>query len=173
MFKYALFDYIPQRRLRKSSFETRELDRMILAFKDGRKFATSWAAREIYKALKYANLNNFILVCCPASCQRTQVRRYRRFSKELCELLGISNGFDYIKVIMKREKKHISKNTDIDQSSNIEIDRKFFRGKKVLVFDDICTSGKTSQTFIEQMEMAGAKVKMAMFLAKTKQVCNY
>ena len=115
MFKYALFDYIPQRRLRKSSFETRELDRMILAFKDGRKFATSWAAREIYKALKYANLNNFILVCCPASCQRTQVRRYRRFSKELCELLGISNGFDYIKVIMKREEKHISKNTDIDQ----------------------------------------------------------
>ena len=71
---------------------------------------------------------------------------------------------------MKREKKHISKNTDIDQSSNIEIDRKFFRGKKVLVFDDICTSGKTSQNFIEQMEKAGAKVKMAMFLAKTKQV---
>lgn len=28
---------------------------MILAFKDGRKFATSWAAREIYKALNYAN----------------------------------------------------------------------------------------------------------------------
>ena len=31
---------------------------------------------------------------------------------------------------MKREKKHISKNTDIDQSSNIEIDRKFSEERK-------------------------------------------
>lgn len=169
MLKYALFDYVPQRRLKNASFETHELDRMILAFKDGRKFATSWAAKQLYNILKHAKLKKYILVCCPASCQRTQVRRYRRFSKELCELLGIVNGFDYIKVIAKREKKHISRNTDIDQTSNIEIDRKFFRGKKVLVFDDIYTSGRTSRTFIEQMEKVGAKVKMAMFLAKTKQ----
>ena len=40
--------------------------------------------------------------------------------------------------------------------------------KRILLIDDICTSGRTSDTFKERMESAGAHVRMAMFLAKTK-----
>ena len=39
MMKYALYDYIPQRRLRKASFETRDISRRILMFKNGNKTA--------------------------------------------------------------------------------------------------------------------------------------
>ena len=140
MLRYALFDYIPQRRLKRASFEIMETDRMILAFKDGRKFATAWAAKQVSKAFREMNFDNTIFVCCPASCQRTQVRRYRRFSNQLCGSLGMVNGFEHIKVV----------------------------GKKVVVFDDICTSGKSSETFVRLLEEAGAIVKLTMFLAKTK-----
>ena len=170
MLRYALFDYIPQRRLKRASFETMETDRMILAFKDGRKFATAWATKEVSKAFRAINFSNIIFVCCPASCQRTQVRRYRRFSNQLCENLGMVNGFEHIKVIGKRAKKHIHSNNkcDIDTQSSLDIDKEFFSGKKVVVFDDICTSGKSSESFVKMLEDAGAIVKLTMFLAKTK-----
>ena len=104
------------------------------------KFATAWAAKQVSKAFREMNFDNTIFVCCPASCQRTQVRRYRRFSNQLCGSLGMVNGFEHIKVV----------------------------GKKVVVFDDICTSGKSSETFVRLLEEAGAIVKLTMFLAKTK-----
>lgn len=37
-----------------------------------------------------------------------------------------------------------------------------------MVFDDICISGKSSETFVRLLEEAGAIVKLTMFLAKTK-----
>jgi adenine/guanine phosphoribosyltransferase-like PRPP-binding protein len=36
------------------------------------------------------------------------------------------------------------------------------------VVDDITTTGRTANAFIERMESAGAHVRMAMFLAKTR-----
>ena len=42
------------------------------------------------------------------------------------------------------------------------------RGKKVLVVDDIVTTGKTANAFIDMLQTAGADVRGALFLAKTK-----
>ena len=47
MFKYALLDYVPQRYLRRASFDTLENDRFILDFKSGRRYATDKASRLI------------------------------------------------------------------------------------------------------------------------------
>ena len=136
------------------------------------KFATAWAAKQVSKAFREMNFDNTIFVCCPASCQRTQVRRYRRFSNQLCGSLGMVNGFEHIKVVGKRAKKHIRSNAETKKNNEIhnllEIDCDFFRGKKVVVFDDICTSGKSSETFVRLLEEAGAIVKLTMCLAKTK-----
>ena len=40
--------------------------------------------------------------------------------------------------------------------------------EKPSVAGDIATTGKTANAFIERMESAGAHVRMALFLAKTK-----
>lgn len=69
----------------------------------------------------------------------------------------------------KREKTHICKThalaENIDQF--IEIDETKLIGKNVVVFDDITTSCKTANAFIERLQKAGANVRMALFLAKT------
>ena len=44
MIKFALYPYIPQRYLKKASFEDIDRDRMILDFKDGKPYAARWAA---------------------------------------------------------------------------------------------------------------------------------
>ena len=134
MFKYALLDYVPQRYLRRASFDTLENDRFILDFKSGRRYATDKASRLIGKALSLMDLKDTVIVCIPASCQQTYTRRFRNFSAKLSALCGAIDGFEHVHVIG----------------------------------NDICTSGRTSDAFKERMESAGAHVRMAMFLAKTK-----
>ena len=154
MIRYALYDYLPQRYLKRASFEQIDLDRRILDFKNGRGYATRWAAREMARCLSLMDLHNTVIVCIPASCKRT---------------LGAVNGFGHIIVNGHRQKVHISHVHELADGANecYHIDEDFFRGKSVLVVDDITTTGKTANAFIERMESAGAHVRMAMFLAKT------
>lgn len=85
MLKIALYNYTPQRRLRKASFEEQDLSRRILLFKDGRKTATTWAANMMAQSLRLMDLSDTIIICVPASCQHTYTRRFKRFTKTLCE----------------------------------------------------------------------------------------
>ena len=62
MFKYALLDYVPQRYLRRASFDTLENDRFILDFKSGRRYATDKASRLIGKALSLMDLKDTVIV---------------------------------------------------------------------------------------------------------------
>ena len=167
MIKIALLSYTPQRYLGHASFEAQEDSRHIIDFKSGRKFATKWASRLFCKALSLMDLKDTVIVCIPASCQRTYTRRFRKFSETLCAKTGAINGFDHIKVIGKREKCHIC--GEHVAEDNVWIDADFFKGKRILIIDDICTTGRTSDEFREKMEQAGAHVRMAMFLAKTTQ----
>ena len=167
IFKYALMSYLPQKYLRHASFEAQEADRLIIDFKSGRKYATERVSRLFAKSLALMDLKDTIIVCIPASCQQTYTRRFRKFSENVCAMTGAINGFDHIKVIGKREKVHIC--GEHAAEDNVWIDTDFFQGKRILIIDDIYTTGKTSEAFCEKMEQAGAHVRMAMFLAKTKQ----
>lgn len=168
MVKFALYDYIPERYLKRASFEDMETHRRILDFKDGRNYAVRWAAREIGNALSSMEMSRTVLVCIPASCKRTNDRRYKKFSSMVCERLGCENGFDYVQVVGKRRKVHIDHVHDLETTGLIEIDETHFRGKDVVLIDDIVTSGKSANAFRDKMSEAGAHVRMALFLAKTK-----
>lgn len=175
MLRYALHDYWPKRRLRRASFEQKETSRRILDFKEGRRYATAWAAREVAKALAAINLRDVVIACCPASCQRTNVRRYRRFSAELCRISGAADGFSHISVTGRRRKVHIDRQAMAGGQwlANVAVDAGFFQGRKVIIFDDICTTGKTADGFIRLLSDAGAEVKMAIFLGKTKRFIHH
>lgn len=95
--------------MRRASFDDMEMSRKILLFKDGRKSATTWAANKMAKALHPMDLTDTIIICVQASCQYTYTRRFKRFSKTLCDRCHAINGFDLIKVVGKRCKKHICK----------------------------------------------------------------
>ena len=169
--KVAILEYIPKRYLRRATFEQKDINRMILGFKDGRNVYSRWAARISARALAMTDLHDVTIVCIPASTPCAHVRRWKRFSQELCKRTGAINGFDYITVSGSRQRAHIT--GEYELATNIKhcvhIDPDYFRGKKVLVIDDIYTTGQSSRSFIAAMEAAGADVVMAMFLAKTRQ----
>ena len=170
MMKAAIFEYIPKRYLERATFLQKDTNRMILGFKDGRNVYSLWAARLFAQSLALIDLHDVAIVCVPASTTYAHVRRWKRFSQELCRLTGAINGFDYVHVFGNRKPAHIT--GEYELATNIKhlvnIDADYFRGKKVLVIDDIYTTGRSSDAFISALEATGAHVRMAMFLAKTK-----
>ena len=170
MLKYALYDYIPRRFQRRACFEQQDICRMILGFKDGRNVYSRWAARQMAKTLSAVDVKDVYIVCIPASTHYAHVRRWKRFSKLLCQLTGARDAFDRVQVSGSRKKAHVTGEYELCTNIKhyVHIDNDFFRGKKVLVIDDIYTTGHSSAAFIAAMQGAGADVLGALFLAKTR-----
>ena len=174
MLKYALYEYILKRFLHSATFEQQDISRMIIGFKDGRNVYSRWAAHQFARALAATNMKDVVIVCIPASTTAAHVRRWKRFSTELCRLTGAVNGFDRIQVSGSRKRAHITGEYELCTNIKhyVHIDDDFFRGKKVLVIDDIYTTGQSSSAFIGAMQAAGADVLMALFLGRTKHFCS-
>ena len=171
MMKFALYDYIPRRYQQRATFEQQDICRMILGFKDGRNVYSRWAAHQLAAALRAVDMSDVTIVCIPASTRCANVRRWKRFSQVLCRLTGAQNGFDRVQVFGSRKPAHVT--GEYELATNIKhyvhIDDEFFRGRKVMVIDDIYTTGQSSGAFIGAMQAVGATVVMAGFLAKTRQ----
>ena len=139
---------------------------MILGFKDGRNVYSRWAARQMARTLAGNDLHGVIIVCIPASTKVANVRRWKRFSEMLCRLTG-----ERVTVNGSRKRAHVT--GEYELATNIKhyvhIDDDFFRGRKVIVIDDIYTTGRSSQAFIGALEAAGCTVVMALYLAKTRR----
>lgn len=170
MIRYALMNYMPKRYLRKASFETLVDDSLVWDFKDGKEWATKKAAKMIAQALSTRDLKNVVFLCIPASCQRTYVRRCKKFSEMVCEKCGATDGFSYVNVFGKRQKNHnhYFLQEQLGTDDNYHINEQAIKGKKVILFDDVVTTGKSAAKFKEHLEEMGAEVTLSIFLAKTK-----
>ena len=111
-------------------------------------------------------LKYLTLVCIPASSQSKTQARYEEFSNRICSELGIINAYPHITVVSEKEEKHLG-GTGLD-TSNLHFDEDFFKGKYVLLFDDIITKGNSMWTFKRKMESLGATVIGGLSLGKTK-----
>ena len=88
MIKFALYPYIPQRYLKKASFEDIDLHRRILDFKDGKHYAIAWAASEVCRTLSCMDLANTVIVC----IQALNVVYSAMFSHHLLLIWIFNNG---------------------------------------------------------------------------------
>ena len=112
------------------------------------------------------SLKYLTLVCIPASSQIKTQARYEEFSNRICGELGLINAYPHISVVTEKEERR-SGGTSID-TNKLSFDEDFFKGKYVLLFDDVITRGDSMRTFKRKMESLGATVVGGLSLGKTK-----
>ncbi len=111
-------------------------------------------------------LRNLTLVCIPASSATKTELRYAEFSRRICEETGMMNAYDRITVVSSTsEKKFGGSGISTD---NLSFDRSYFRGRYILLFDDVITKGESMLRFKRKMEELGANVIAGFSIGRTK-----
>ena len=148
-----LMKYYPVRI--KNVGEQQKADRQtIWDFKDGRAYEqVALMTAKHLQELFGSRLTSIVFTCVPASTQEKNELRYKRFSERVCELTHAINGYPHMQV--SRAAQMADYDTD------------FFKGKDVLLFDDIITKGISYATTADNLEACGANVLGGLFLAKT------
>lgn len=108
------------------------------------------------------SLLTFLLV--PASNAATYKIRYSWFAPYVCKELNMADAYPYVKYIEDGEAKHLGGG----KSARYIFDSDFFRGKIVVLFDDVITTGRTLMDVKVVLESLGAIVLCAVTLGVTR-----
>lgn len=164
-----LMKYYPVRI--KNVGEQQKADRQtIWDFKDGRAYEqVALMTAKHLQELFGSRLTSIVFTCVPASTQEKNELRYKRFSERVCELTHAINGYPHMQVSAGRLAVHEYRRdeTEARTTQMADYDTDFFKGKDVLLFDDIITKGISYATTADNLEACGANVLGGLFLAKT------
>lgn len=108
-------------------------------------------------------IGNVTLFCAPASSQSSYQRRIEDFASALCAKTGVQNAFSHVKYVSDASPKHCGGSGN----PNIRLDPDFFKGRKVLIFDDVTTSGNTLLRYKRILSDLGAVVIGGVCIGKT------
>lgn len=158
------------------SAQAEQVRNFIFAFKDGKKWATDYAANIVVNSFvdTYGEkASDFVMVCAPTANAKKYTQRFNRFASKVSKAAKVQNGNEHIFIYGERTAKHLSAD-HVSESFGygVTLDKEYFKGKKVIIFDDVITSGATANEFASQLAECGAQVMGAMFLARTKRMYN-
>ena len=110
-------------------------------------------------------LKSMMLVCIPASTKVLNESRYKDFSERLCRETGMENGYPYTYITRERTAKHEGGD---DENVNYSFNDVIFKGKRVILLDDIITKGNSMRIAKTKLERIGAKVICGLAVGKTR-----
>lgn len=161
---YFFYHYYPTRFTDISS-ASRNVRGLIYDFKDGKRHGNvvNILSQKLRSTFSEKDFKHLCFVCIPASNVHDNNCRYREFAEDLCSTLGMSNGFEHIKITKEKTKSHLG-GTD---SAEYYIDGNFFKDKNVILFDDVVTRGHSMQEFKELLEAKGSTIICALSIGRT------
>ena len=164
---YVIHDYYPLSGIGNDvDNNIKTIRNFIYSFKDGHKAAVESAANIIVESIKKegVNLENTCLMIIPASKLEKTNKRFEYFCSIVAKVLNIENGFNYLSAIEHEETKGTS-NKNI--TPYLTINSEQYKGKNVLLFDDVITSGSSFKQVSAKLLETGAKSVTGIFFQKT------
>ena len=170
--KYFFGAYIPKAYRELATEEERSFSEWVINFKDGQKAQLKEGAQMVISKLRqwYGDkARELVLVPVPCSSMAQYRYRFAYFCVVVANTLGQLNPMQHVTILGKRTAYHRDP-AHVAQEDNyqVQLDGDFFKGKKVVIVDDIVSSGRTADDFAKMLEEAGAEVKGGIFFAKTK-----
>ena len=166
--KVFFLKYYPIR-IKNVGLEEKVARQIVWDFKDGNHYeaVAQMTAKRLVEHFG-EQVRSIVFSCVPASTSEKHEHRYKDFSSRVCELSGAVNGYEHVRVTNDRPEVHKNrKKKDVQIQENVIYDEDFFKGKRILVFDDILTRGHSYDNFAYRLEMFGAEVLGGFFLGKT------
>ncbi len=163
---YYYFPYYPTRF--EVSEELDEVRKIIWGFKDGH-FSKD-ISKMFIQDLSHLQLNepisNWWLCVIPASTKQKTENRFKLFCETFCNSTQVNNGFNFISNMGDREAKHLAEERNaVNIIDSIDINN--VAGKRILLFDDIYTTGKSFLRVARKLKAMGAIDVKGIFLGKT------
>lgn len=161
-------DYYYPKRIDSLPEEKMTFRENIWRFKSGSN--SSWAKGHLFQLVKHAitylHLEHPIICAIPASTQYRTQQRYHSILEEASKMFLIENGYSCIAPTTNRQPKHFGLG-HFDAEKHIDISPAI-KGKDILLFDDVYTSGATYHQVKKALLAKGAKSVHGLFIAKTK-----
>lgn len=138
----------------------------VLRFKEGNEKDQRHAANFVCDFLRTEDIkgSEYTFMCVPASTPEKNLVRYKKFCATIAKRLGLSNGFGLVDVVSERCEVHAGgsrENINFVLPCSLE-------GRKVVLFDDVETTGMTFASFAAELERRGAEVVQGLFLAQAE-----
>jgi len=161
-----VLEYIPKKYVGLSSQQLQDRS-AVYAFKEGNcpTYAKEKLVEEIKKVIG-SDPSAWVVCFIPASTRSKHIQRYYNLSCYLRTRLSCPVYIDGINVAYDRESGHLSGKTG-DPTDNMEFNSSKFRGKKVVLIDDVRTRGVTFDRTADKMVTLGASTVFGVFLAQT------
>lgn len=163
-----LYDYCPVRRNDKITFEGKKITNLIFRFKNGEETDLTVKLFSIaisrIRAIQ-ENKPRAVLVPIPASTREKNRIRYEEFCRKLSADIGVADGYEAI--TLAADRPQLKGTHGHDKTANLEFHPEYFKGKCVLLLDDLLTTGEGFQQTRRQLIRHGAKFVIGLFLAKT------
>ena len=171
--KFNFGVYIPKAYRELATEEERSFSEWVINFKDGQKAQLKEGAQMVISKLRqwYGDkARELVVVPVPCSSMAQYRFRFSYFCVVVANTLGQANPMQHVTILGKRTAAHRNPAHTVvkDDNYEVQVDGDFFKGKKVVIVDDIVSSGRTADDFANLLEQAGAEVKGGIFFAKTK-----
>lgn len=112
------------------------------------------------------NKSNYVICFVPASTGWKTQRRYSAVANKLQQRTGVAATLCAITKPQDSEAGHISGKT-ADPSADFSFSSEYFRGKNVILVDDVITRGRTLSTTGDRLLSRGANSVTGLVVAKT------
>ena len=168
---YFLHDYFPFSRQapdhEAGDYEKRVYN-LVSKFKSGEAsgftaYLVALAAFRTPRLMKHRDAISLMVI--PASTRQRHEHRFKDFCTTASRLLRITNGYDAITITHDREE--YKGRQDKDKTANLHFDATAIRGRHILLFDDLLTTGAGLSQVSRKLLACGALSVTGLFLAKT------
>ena len=171
--KFNFGVYVPKAYRELATEEEKIFSEWVINFKDGQKAQLKEGAQMVISKLRqwYGDkARELVVVPVPCSSMAQYRFRFSYFCVVVANTLGQATPMQHVTILGKRTAAHRNPAHTIvkDDNYEVQVDGDFFKGKKVVIVDDIISSGRTADDFAKKLEDAGAEVKGGIFFAKTK-----
>jgi predicted amidophosphoribosyltransferase len=162
---YYTMEYLPTRYVAdESEWDNRHA---VWNFKDG--VCSSSILNDMVEIINHIvgwNKSDYIICFIPASTSYKTNNRFSSVARRLTEKTGVKATLSAISKTSDSEAGHIA-GKSCNPTADFCFDSSYFRGKKVILVDDVITRGRTFVQTANKLMEKGASSVQGLFVAKT------